>query len=128
MDYKQKHQTYQNIDDTDSQIMNKIDFELREKYNQYICDPNDTRTTFFSKIEQIERYAKNLAFWAMQRPIISSFNEIATNKELLLRYSYTSNAYNDIVERINILFGDDPNIINDIYTYSQRSDLFAHIC
>ena len=121
----------------------ELDEELKHKYKTFVgIDPDDISLKKFSQIEQIERYAKNYAFWLLEERNITGFKKV-TGKELAKKFM-VSQARNNILQLIenkfdnvmqkniyrkaNIyynLYNFDKNFINEINLLRNRMELFC---
>jgi hypothetical protein len=78
-----------------------LDTEFKKKYEEYIgINPNDNSNLLFTETQQIERYAKNIAFW---RKEINDAT-IASDSKTLERSLMTSYAHSNIIKIMTTKF------------------------
>lgn len=76
----------------------EIDQELRRKHAEFTgVDQNDYTYKLFSLTQQIQRYAKTLAFWKIQSERVRIDT---TNGRELARYFFVSQQYSDFSKKI----------------------------
>lgn len=76
----------------------ELDNEFKKKYAEYTgVDPSDTSYSKFSQEHQIERYARNIAFWQLEQPNI----DLNSDGKLLARSFMVSNALSSMIQRMH---------------------------
>lgn len=87
----------------------QLDYELKQKYSEYMgIEQEDRYYKSFNKQEQIERYAKNVAFWMLEKcsECNSSMTGRALAKEFMVSkkladlHSNIHNKFNDVKQQI----------------------------
>lgn len=87
----------------------ELDTEFKKKYEEYIgINPNDNSNLFFTEKQQIERYARNVAFWRKEMVVVT----FDSDDKKLARSFMTSKAHSNIIEIIIEKF--DKNIQDKI--------------
>lgn len=82
----------------------EIDNELKIKYKEYNgVDADDTRYMNFTEKQQIEKYARNLAFWILQEEEIDLDKD---NGRQIAKHFFVSNCKIDALKKIKDKFND----------------------
>jgi hypothetical protein len=85
----------------------ELDNEYREKYFKYMnVDSKDVSLKSFTEQQQIERYAKNVAFWQTQYSEAGS-NFDKTDGKTSARSFFVSNQYAEIIDMVKDKFSED---------------------
>ena len=82
-----------------------VDNELRAKYEkEFMMDSRDTKYSYFTEEEQVERYAKMLLFWDTNKPEITSMEDMMNNPRNNTKLFYIgemrSKTYKQILEKL----------------------------
>lgn len=110
----------------------EIDQELQAKYKLYVgVDPCDTRIKAFTRKEQIERYAKNYAFWLIEQNNANSIDE--NNLYLCQKLLVITNSANNMLKTIKKKFNKvDVELImqrcKQLVALSAVSNLMQNYC
>lgn len=97
------------------EIYKLIDLELKNKYEKYNNIEGEELTyNIYSKKQQIERYARNLAFWTIEKEKISiknqDINQTKNNKELnilIMTNNIIENARNNSFNKLKTMFNKE---------------------
>ena len=85
---------------------NEIDEELKIKYQTFVgVNPTDVSINRYTMDEQIERYAKNYAFWLLERPEI--INLINIDTKTATKSFIVSNALKNMLKMIQEKFDEE---------------------
>lgn len=82
----------------------ELDEEFKRKYKEYVgVEPTDTSNSFFTEKQQIERYAKNIAFWKKEL-VDATFD---SDGKTLARSFMISQAHSNIMNKIKKKFSPE---------------------
>jgi len=94
-----------------------LNIELRQKYKQFVgVDSKDQSYLNFTIEQQVERYAKNYAFWLLEEPKIDDLQ--TTTGKIFVKSYIVNNALSELRTRIDKMFDKDTQ--NKIYTLATK--------
>ena len=111
---KQHDRGISRFDITEQHYAN-VDNELRAKYeNEFKKDSRDDTMRLFTEEEQVDRYAKMLLFWDVNRPSIRDMGDVISDPNLAAKVFYISDMRSQVHkaimekfdERVQKLIGD----------------------
>ena len=80
----------------------------QKRYKDYVgIDPFDTTCQLFTEEQQVERYAKNVAFWVTERQLLGELDTDSVEPVKYQKLCVVDSGYTKILDRVKDSFDED---------------------